>query len=191
MRGQGKRGGVTDTGRQRQGAGQRDRQTSSRDRHTDRELGKKGERGGMSWIHSVSPTELLLEAERGSVEEETMVEKRRWQLGCPGSFMGSLGLSPRHHPPPHYFYIPFEYLSRARHPMCASIYPPTSLPQSRYEDLHFIERKRGDSDLRLSNTTFPLDLFTAPEKFPNTEGLPQQEETKLGLRGSVQVGMCV
>lgn len=45
MRGQGKRGGVIDTGRQRQGAGQRDRETGSGDRHTDEnsERREKGE----------------------------------------------------------------------------------------------------------------------------------------------------
>lgn len=72
-----------------------------------------------------------------------MVEKRRWQPGCPGSYMGSLGLSPCHHPPPHDCYLPFECLSRARHSMRASLYPPKSLPQGRYEHFHFIERGSG------------------------------------------------
>lgn len=77
-----------------------------------------------------------------------MVEKRRWQLGCLGSFMWSLGLSPRHRPPPpHDYYLPFECLSQAahvcQHPMCASLYPPKSLPQGQYEHFHFIERGSG------------------------------------------------
>ena len=73
-----------------------------------------------------------------------MVEKRPWQLQCPGSFMRSLGLSPcLHPPPPHDYYLPFERLSHARDPMCASLYPPKSLPQGQYEHLYFIERGRG------------------------------------------------